>query len=73
MDIGGKDFTVVLFAYYDFLKNTVVIEDEYILKEKQNSEKIKKAILYLTHFTLAKYKKQTTQYKLFYCTKDLKI
>lgn len=40
MDIGGKDFTVVLFAYYDFLKNKVVIENEYILKEKQNSQKI---------------------------------
>lgn len=45
MDIGGKDFTVVLFAYYDFLKNTVVIEDEFILKEKQNSEKIKKSVI----------------------------
>lgn len=44
MDIGGKDFTVVLFAYYDFRKNTVVIEDEYVLKEKQNSTKIKAAI-----------------------------
>lgn len=44
MDIGGKDFTVVLFAYYDFRKNTVVIEDELVLKEKQNSEKIKNGI-----------------------------
>lgn len=44
MDIGGKDFTVVLFAYYDFLKGSVVIEDEFIMREKQNSEKIKKAI-----------------------------
>ena len=40
MDIGGKDFTVVLFAYYDFLKNTVVIEDEYVLRDKQNSQTI---------------------------------
>lgn len=40
MDIGGKDFTVVLFAYYDFIKNRVVIENEYVLKEKQNSQKI---------------------------------
>lgn len=37
MDIGGKDFTVVLFAYYDFLNNKVVIEDEYVLREKQNT------------------------------------
>ena len=40
MDIGGKDFTVVLFAYYDFLKNTVIIEDEYVLREKQHTAKI---------------------------------
>jgi hypothetical protein len=44
MDIGGKDFTVVLFAYYDFRKNTVVIENEYVLKEKQNSDKIIRGI-----------------------------
>jgi len=44
MDIGGKDFTVALFAYYDFIKNAVVIENEYVLKEKQNSEKIKNGI-----------------------------
>ena len=44
MDIGGKDFTVVLFAYYDFQKNQVVIEDEYVLKEKQNSNQIAKGI-----------------------------
>ena len=44
MDIGGKDFTVVLFAYYDFHKNIVVIENEFVLKEKQNSDKIKKSV-----------------------------
>jgi hypothetical protein len=44
MDIGGKDFTVILFAYYDFIKNTIVIENEFVMKEKQNSERIKKAI-----------------------------
>lgn len=32
MDIGFKDFTAVLFGYYDFLKNKVVIEDEYVIK-----------------------------------------
>lgn len=29
MDIGGKDWTVVLFGYYDFLAHKIVIEDEY--------------------------------------------
>lgn len=37
MDIGGKDFTVLLFGYYDFTKATIVIEDEIVLKEKQNT------------------------------------
>lgn len=44
MDIGGKDFTVVLFAYYDFRRGAVVVEDEFVMREKQNSDKIKKAI-----------------------------
>ena len=35
MDIGGKDFTVLLLGYYDWLKTTVVIEDEIVLKEKR--------------------------------------
>jgi hypothetical protein len=44
MDIGGKDFTVILLGYYDFLKNKVVIEDEIVLREKQNSEQIAKQV-----------------------------
>lgn len=40
MDIGGKDFTVLLLAYYDFIKNAVVIQDEIVLKKKQNSQEI---------------------------------
>jgi hypothetical protein len=28
MDIGGKDLTVVLFGYYDFVKGKLIIEDE---------------------------------------------
>lgn len=44
MDIGGKDFTVVLFAYYDFIKNTVVVERELVITTRQNSEKIKEGI-----------------------------
>lgn len=31
MDIGSKDLTVVLFAYYDFRKAVLVIEDEIVL------------------------------------------
>ena len=44
MDIGGKDFTVALFAYYDFLRGKLVIEDEFVLKDKQNSTKIVKGV-----------------------------
>jgi hypothetical protein len=32
MDIGFKDFTAIIFGYYDFLQNKVVIEDEYVVK-----------------------------------------
>lgn len=28
MDLGFKDLTAVIFGYYDFMKNTIVIEDE---------------------------------------------
>ncbi len=48
MDLGGKDLTVVLFAYFDFRKAVVVIEDELVMnfQEKDNNiaslvEKIK--------------------------------
>lgn len=34
MDLGFKDLTVVLFAYYDFRSHKVVIEDEIALKGK---------------------------------------
>lgn len=33
-DIGSRDFTVVLFGYYDFRSNKLVIEDEGVLKGK---------------------------------------
>lgn len=38
MDLGGKDLTVVLFAYFDFRKAVIVIEDELIMnfQEKGN-------------------------------------
>lgn len=35
MDIGVKDMTVVLFAYYDFANNRVVIADEFTLQGAQ--------------------------------------
>lgn len=31
MDIGVKDLTVVLFAWYDFLAHKIIIEDEYVV------------------------------------------
>lgn len=31
MDIGMKDLTVVLFAYFDFRANKLIIEDEYVI------------------------------------------
>ena len=31
MDVGVRDLTVVLFAYYDYFKDTIVIEDEYVI------------------------------------------
>lgn len=32
MDLGFKDYTVVLFAYFDFRNNKLVIEDEIVLR-----------------------------------------
>jgi len=32
MDIGVRDFTVVLFGYYDFMKAALFIEDELVMK-----------------------------------------
>lgn len=34
MDIGGKDFTFLVFAFYDFLAGKIVIEDELVFKGK---------------------------------------
>jgi hypothetical protein len=34
MDIGGKDFTGILYAYYDFITGKVVIEDEATFRGK---------------------------------------
>jgi len=35
MDVGGKDWTAVLYAYYDFRANKVIIEDETVLDFQQ--------------------------------------
>lgn len=44
MDIGGKDFTVILIAYHDFVNNQVVVLDEIVLREKQNTKSIASSI-----------------------------
>lgn len=40
MDIGGHDFTAILFAYYDFKNGLVVIEDELMFKKDTLSDDI---------------------------------
>lgn len=42
MDLGGRDLTVALFAYYDFRKNKIVIEDEVVVDFKKPNESIPK-------------------------------
>lgn len=44
MDIGGKDFTVILVAYYDFINGQVVVLDEIVIKDKQNTKNIARAV-----------------------------
>jgi PBSX family phage terminase large subunit len=38
MDLGFKDFTAILFAYYDFSKAQLIIEDEIVVNKKTLSE-----------------------------------
>lgn len=40
MDIGGKDMTALLFAYYDFAKAKIIIEDEYVVPKKPLTDDI---------------------------------
>lgn len=40
MDTGGKDFTVVLFGYYDFRGDRIIIEDEAIMNFQNKNETI---------------------------------
>jgi hypothetical protein len=44
MDIGGKDFTSILIAYYDFINDSVVVIDEIVHKDKQGTKKIAKSV-----------------------------
>lgn len=41
MDLGGRDLTALLFGYYDFLKDKVVIEDELIMDFNKPENTIK--------------------------------
>lgn len=41
MDLGGRDLTVVLFGYYDFRADKVVIEDEIVMDFRENDSNIK--------------------------------
>lgn len=44
-DLGKKDFTVFLFAYYDFKEGKIVIEDEVVMRgRKMNTEELAKSI-----------------------------
>lgn len=46
MDVGVKDMTFVLFAYYDFLNNRVVVEDEFTIQGAEvTTDKIAKNVL----------------------------
>ncbi len=46
MDIGFKDYTAIVFGYYNFLTNTVVIEDEVIIRGvKVTTQAIRDAIV----------------------------
>lgn len=40
MDLGGKDLTVVLFGYYDFRADKVVVQDELVLDFQQKDVNI---------------------------------
>ncbi|WP_374028326.1 terminase large subunit domain-containing protein [Bdellovibrio bacteriovorus] len=46
MDLGVKDFTAVIFGYYDFTKATLIIEDELVLNGPSlNTEILKESIV----------------------------
>lgn len=42
MDLGGKDLTVVLFGYYDFRADKIIIEDEIVMNFNERENTIEK-------------------------------
>jgi hypothetical protein len=38
MDIGGRDLTVVLFGYYDYMEATLVVQDEIVTDGSMNTQ-----------------------------------
>ena len=44
MDIGGKDFTSIVIAFYDFINNNIVVIDEIVHKDKQGTKKIAQSV-----------------------------
>lgn len=44
MDIGGRDLTAVLFAYYDFRADKVIIEDELVFDFRNADNTLKKFV-----------------------------
>lgn len=44
MDTGGKDFTVLLYGYYDFRADKIVIEDETVIDFQNEDETIVKFV-----------------------------
>lgn len=56
MDLGGKDLTVLLFAYYDFKNDLIIIQDEIVLDFTQENVTLK----VLTEKTLEKEKELWT-------------
>lgn len=44
MDIGGRDFTAVIFAYYDFAAAKLIIEDEIVLGHKMLTDTLAEMI-----------------------------
>lgn len=44
MDLGGKDLTVVLFGYYDFRADKIIIEDELVFDFKNQDSHLEKLV-----------------------------
>lgn len=42
MDLGGKDLTVVVFGYYDFRNDRIIIEDEIVMDFRKPGNHLKK-------------------------------